>query len=69
MATIDDIDKKIQQLKNQKQVLLTKERQKERKERTHRLIQVGAIFEKYLNITTVEQAEEIAKRIAETKSY
>jgi len=35
-------------------------KEKERKERTRRLIQVGAIFEKYFDIEDVNQAEKIA---------
>ncbi|MDQ0216865.1 hypothetical protein J2S13_003363 [Oikeobacillus pervagus] len=35
-------------------------KEKERKERTRRLIQVGAIFEKYFEIEDVDQAEKIA---------
>ena len=35
-------------------------KEKERKERTRRLIQVGAIFEKYFDISDVDQAEKIA---------
>ncbi|GGM43539.1 hypothetical protein GCM10011351_31900 [Paraliobacillus quinghaiensis] len=34
-----------------------------RKERTRRLIQVGAIFEKYFDIDSVEQAEQHAYRL------
>ena len=43
-------------------------KEKERKERTRRLIQVGAIFEKYFEIEDIDQAEKIAfgmKRIVE----
>ena len=35
-------------------------KEKERQERTRRLIQVGAIFEKYFDIEDVDQAEKIA---------
>lgn len=39
-------------------------KEKERKERTRRLIQVGAIFEKYFEISDVDQAEKIAATLA-----
>ena len=42
---IDKIEQKINQLKAQKQALLAREKEKERKARTIRLIQIGAIIE------------------------
>lgn len=45
---IDKIDKQMEQLKTRKQALLAKERAVERKKRTKRLIEVGAIVEKVL---------------------
>lgn len=42
------IDGKIRQLTAQKQSILCREREKERKARTRRLIQNGALAEKYL---------------------
>lgn len=45
---ITNIDEKIEQLKQQKKAILAKEREKERKARTRRLIQKGGIVEKYL---------------------
>lgn len=41
-----ELNKKMEQLKAQKQRVQAQLNQKERKERTRRLIQVGAIFEK-----------------------
>lgn len=41
-----ELNKKMEQLKAQKQRVQAQVNQKERKERTRRLIQVGAIFEK-----------------------
>lgn len=35
-------------------------KEKQRKERTRRLIQIGAIFEKYFEIADIDQAEKIA---------
>ncbi len=57
---LEDYEKKIEQLKNKKQRLANQLKEKERKERTRRLIQVGAIFEKYFNIEGEEEAEKIA---------
>lgn len=45
----EDIQKQIDQLKNQKKEVLAKEKAQARKERTRRLIQRGAILEQYLN--------------------
>ncbi|MBY6998997.1 hypothetical protein FDF15_17955 [Clostridium botulinum] len=58
---LDKIKEKINQLKAQKQAILAKEREKERKARTRNLIQIGAIIEN-IGITTPELA-------AEFKSY
>lgn len=54
---IEDIDLKIKQLKEQKQALLQREKEKERKARTKRLIEVGAIMDT-LGIDSVELANE-----------
>lgn len=45
---ITNIDEKIKQLQQQKKAILAREKEKERKARTRRLIQKGAIVEKYL---------------------
>ena len=50
----------MEQLKARKQQIESRLKEKERKERTRRLIQVGAIFEKYFDIAGVDQAEKIA---------
>ncbi|MBC6005041.1 hypothetical protein H8891_14750, partial [Paeniclostridium sp. NSJ-45] len=42
---LNDIEEKIKQLKAQKQTLIQKEKEKERKARTKRLIEIGAIFD------------------------
>lgn len=44
---LSELERKIEQLKARKQQLQSKISQKERKERTRRLIQVGAILEKH----------------------
>lgn len=60
-----ELDQKIEQLKARKQKLRAQLSQKERKERTRRLIQIGAIFEKYFSLQSVEEAETVAKRLHE----
>ena len=53
----DKIEQKINQLKAQKQALLAREKEKERKARTRRLIQIGAIIEN-MGIDNVELANK-----------
>lgn len=57
---LQELEDKMQRIKARKQQVESRIRQKERKERTRRLIQVGAIFEKYFNIEGEEQAEQVA---------
>jgi len=57
---LKELEKKIEQIKVKKQQVESRMKEKERKERTRRLIQVGAIFEKYFDIADVDQAEKIA---------
>lgn len=57
---IENIDLKIQQMKAKKQQLEARLKEKERKARTRRLIQVGAIFEKYFDFVGEEEAEQYA---------
>lgn len=54
---IDKIEQKINQLKAQKQALLAREKEKERKARTRKLIQIGAIIEN-MGIDNVELADK-----------
>ena len=54
---IDKIEQKINQLKAQKQALLAREKEKERKARTRRLIQIVAIIEN-MEIDNVELANK-----------
>jgi phage shock protein A len=58
---IDKLEKKIQQLKAQKQAIIAREKEKERKARTRRLIQIGALAEKYLDIHSPEDMEQWLK--------
>lgn len=54
---IDKLELKINQLKAQKQAILAREKDKERKARTRRLIQIGAIIEN-IGIDDVELANK-----------
>ena len=54
---IDDIEKKIAQLKAQKQALIQREKEKERKARTKRLIEMGAILESNLQVSTPREVK------------
>ena len=56
-SKIDKIEEKIAQLKAQKQAMIQRDKEKDRKERTRRLIQVGALFEKYVGSSSIEEAE------------
>lgn len=56
------IDEKMAQLKAQKQAIMNREKEKERKERTRRLIQNGALAEKYLDCENM-QPEEFEKEL------
>lgn len=46
---VEEIEEKIKKLKAQKQSIIAKEKEKARKERTRRLIQIGAVIESRLN--------------------
>ena len=61
-----ELNKKMEQLKAQKQRVQAQLSQKERKERTRRLIQVGAIFENQfpkMADFTLEQVSELASEL------
>lgn len=55
-----ELEEKMEKIKAKKQQVASRIQEKERKERTHRLIQVGAIFEKYFDIVGEDQAEKVA---------
>jgi hypothetical protein len=63
-----ELNKKMEQLKAQKQRVQAQLSQKERKDRTRRLIQVGAIFEKQfpkMADFTMEQVSELASALGD----
>lgn len=62
---LKEIELKMEQLKNQKQNILKREQEKERKARTRRLIENGALAEKYLNCEKISSNdfEELLKKL------
>lgn len=61
------IDEKMAQLKAQRQAIINREKEKERKERTRRLIQNGALAEKYLaceGLSPEELEKELQRIVA-----
>lgn len=54
ISKVEELEKKIEQLKAQKQALIAREKEKERKERTRRLIQIGAVIDSRLNFNLKE---------------
>ena len=52
-----DIEEKIKQLKAQKQSIINKEKEKERKARTKRLIEIGAIIDS-MGVNSIDLANE-----------
>lgn len=61
---LQELNKKLEQLNNQKKQLLAKQKQEERKARTRRLIQIGALSEKYFDCANIEP-EDFEKLLKE----
>lgn len=55
-----ELEDKVKQLDAQREKIASRLKEKQRKERTRRLIQVGAVFEKYFDIEGEEEAEKVA---------
>ena len=53
------VEKKIGQLQNQQKILLNRKRTEERRERTHRLIERGAILEAVFPAVVDMEGEEV----------
>ena len=51
---LERIDEKMEQMKAQRQDILAREKQRQRKERTRRLIQIGALSEKYFDVKDIQ---------------
>jgi hypothetical protein len=75
MANIEErlrkIDNQMKQLKVQKQALVNREKQQERKDRTRRLIQNGALAEKFLQSDGISPAEfeKLLERIVDDHRF
>ena len=54
---LEKISAKLEQIKAQRQDILTREKKRQRKERTHRLIQIGALSEKYFDVKDIQPTE------------
>lgn len=61
-----ELDEKIKQIEEKKRQVKARLSQKERKARTKRLIEVGAIFERYFGIEGPEDAEKVASALQKT---
>lgn len=54
---LQKIREKMAQMKAQQQTIIAKDKKRQRKERTRRLIQIGALAEKYFECKDIEPAE------------
>src|SRR5579875_2428482 len=66
LERLHELEDQMNKIKARKQQLEARLKEKERKARTKRLIEVGAIFEKYFEITDQEDAEKIAIYLSST---
>ena len=66
---VEKIREKIAQMKQQEKAIIARDKSRQRKERTHRLIQNGALAEKYLDCEGMESAEfeKVLREIAKSK--
>lgn len=67
---LENIEKRLKQLQAQKHAIQQRENEKLRKERTRRLIQLGALAEKFFDCKDIEPSdfEEILNKIVNTES-
>ena len=63
-----DIEEKIKQLKAQKQAIINKKKEKERKARTKRLIEIGAIIDS-MGIDSINLANEFKNHFNSISFY
>ena len=66
---VEKIREKIAQMKQQEKAIIARDKSRQRKERTRRLIQNGALAEKYLNCEGMEplEFEKVLKGMVENK--
>jgi len=67
---LQQIREKIALMREQEKVILAKDKQRQRKERTHRLIQNGALAEKYLQCESItpQEFEKLLKTIVDIQA-
>ncbi|MFR8234287.1 MAG: hypothetical protein ACLVA2_07830 [Clostridia bacterium] len=65
---LNHIEEKIKQLKAQKQAIIQKEKEKERKARTKRLIEIGAIFDS-IGISSTTLANKFKNHFSDNEKY
>lgn len=58
----EELDKKIKQLQAQKQLLLNRAKEKERKDRTRRLIQIGGVMN-MIGMLSLDQANAFKDKV------
>ncbi|MED5052563.1 hypothetical protein P9850_12120 [Anoxybacillus rupiensis] len=61
-----EIELKMKQLQEKQKRLKAQIKEKERKQRTRRLIQIGAIFEKWFELESIQEAEQVARAFHES---
>ena len=66
---IDRYEKRIRQIKAQINILKNKKSVRKRKERTRRLIQIGALTEKYLGCEDVNKVENILQELVQKNEF
>lgn len=66
---LQELEKKMEQLKNQKKAIQARVSEQNRKARTRRLIQLGALSEKYFGCPDIEpeEFEKLLKHIVSTE--
>jgi t-SNARE complex subunit (syntaxin) len=67
-SKISKIDEQIKKLQNQKNSLLAREKEKERKARTRRLIEIGAIMDN-MGIDTKEKANNFKEEFEKNSTF
>ena len=64
--TLEELDKKMAQMAEQRKDLLREDKAKKERDRVHRLIELGGHFEKFFKVGNIEEGkiliEELAKR-------
>lgn len=70
--SLESIELKIKALQNEKRLLLKKENELKRKSRTKRLIERGALLEKYFNFDDTfsnDEVEQVFKKLTSSNNF